>query len=202
MRIKIYTTEDLNGFFIGTFLGDGCFCKRSPTHNTYVAFKHSESQKDYLEWKYLFLKDFWLVKNDKRIKEKTLSGCYENAQRQFGFNSNSCEQLNKFKEKTKEELIQEFNEMSLAVYALDDGNFYRHVCKISCGTLSEKERIALKNVLSDKLFIDCKIYNHKTNPAKDYFIFTGNNYDRIINIILSKIPNDIDIIKDKILKES
>lgn len=198
----IYTNEDLNGFFVGTFFGDGCFVKKSETHNTYVSFKHCEAQKMYLEWKYLFLQKFWLVKKDKKIQQKKLMGCYDNAQKQFGFNSNSCEQLNKFKYKSKIELMQEFNEMALAIYALDDGNFYGHVCKISCGVLSEEEKVELKNILLNKLKIDCKIYRHKTDSSKDYFIITGSNYDTLIKIILSKIPNDIDVIKNKILKEN
>ena len=62
----IYTNDDLNGFFIGTFFGDGCFVKKSNTHNTYVAFKHSESQKMYLEWKYNFFEKFLVSNKFKR----------------------------------------------------------------------------------------------------------------------------------------
>ena len=92
-----YTDEDIQGFFVGSYLGDGCFIKKSSTHNTYVVFKHCESQKMYLEWKYSFLKRFWLVKSNSCIKEKKLMGCYNNAQKQFEFASKSCEELNKFK---------------------------------------------------------------------------------------------------------
>ena len=196
-----YTDEDIRGFFIGSYFGDGCFVKKSKTHNTYVVFKHCESQKMYLEWKHGFLKRFWLVKPNSSIKEKKLMGCYDNAQRQYGFASKTCEELNKFKLEPKTELMKDFNEMALSIYALDDGGFYNHMCKISCGTLSDEEKNMLKDVLLNKMSIECKIYNHKTNPTKDYFVFSGSDYDKLINIILSKIPSDIDIVKNKINRE-
>ena len=52
----------VNGFFIGSLLGDGSFVKKSENHNTYCVFKHAENQREYLNWKYEFLKKHGYIK--------------------------------------------------------------------------------------------------------------------------------------------
>lgn len=193
-----YTYEDLEGFFVGSFLGDGAFVKKSDSHNTYVVFKHCESQIQYLEWKYDFLNKFWLTK-EAGIKPVKLVGCYENAQNQFYFSTKSCDRLNKFKTISKKDIIKKFNEMALSVYVLDDGSFYEDRCKISCGVLDKFERNELCDTFKEKFKIECSVYTHPTDNSKDYFVIKKENCKKLIDIILSKIPSDIDIINEKII---
>lgn len=193
-----YTYKDLHGFFVGSFFGDGCFIKKSNTHNTYVCFKHCESQKSYLEWKYNFLKEFWFVKQNSDIKKVKLSGCFDNAQNQYSFICKTSEYLNKFKTKSKIELLNEIDEMALSVFALDDGNFEGNTCKISCARFTDEEREKFCSILKDKFNIHCRVYNNPNNdPIKDYFNISKESFAILKEIILSKIPNDIDIIKNK-----
>lgn len=200
--IKIeYTYKDLQGFFVGSYFGDGCFVKKSKTHNTYVCFKHCEAQKMYLEWKLNFLKNFWFVKSETIIRKVKLIGCYNNAQDQYSFISKTSEYLNRFKTMSKIDLMKDFNEMALSVYVLDDGNIENNVCKISCAQFSDEEREFFCSMLKDRFDICCYIYHCENNPVKDCFYISKEDCMELKKIILSKIPNEIDIVKNKIKGE-
>lgn len=152
----------------------------------------------YLEWKLNFLKNFWFVKSDAVIRKVKLIGCYDNAQDQYSFISKTSEYLNKFKTMSKIDLMKDFNEMALSIYVLDDGNIENNVCKISCAQFSDIEREFFCSMLKDKFGICCNIYHCEGNPVKDYFYILKQDCIDLKNIILSKIPNEIDVVKDKI----
>ena len=84
-------------------------------------------------------------------------------------------------------MIKEINELALIVYMMDDGNFYKKVCKISCGTLNKKEREIFVNTMKDKFNLNCFIYNHPNNCKKDYFRFLDSDFEKIKEIFMKNI---------------
>lgn len=191
---------DITGFLIGTKFGDGSFVKKSENHNTYIVFSHCDSQIEYLTWKYDLLKGIGFLRSNQSIKliNPTTRNCYKTSKKQFKFSTKSLHELNKFKEMTKLELIENMTEISIAIFILDDGNIYNKTCKISCCSFSEIERIEFIKQCWNKFGLRCVIYNHPTNPTKDYFRFASSEFEIIKDIILKCVPCDLDIIKNKI----
>lgn len=178
------------GFFVGSYLGDGGFVKRSKTHNTYVVFAHAEDQYPYLEWKYNFLKKYWIINSDKKITEKKVITQFENAQRQFTFSTKSIDYLNYFKLNERIDIIDNINEMSIAIWIMDDGSFNKGSIKVCCGTMSEYEKNKIHHILLDRFGIENYIYKHPTNSIKDYIRITNKCSEKCFKIIEDNIDID------------
>lgn len=201
--MKNYKDTDnlLHGFLIGSLLGDGCFIQKTSKHNTYITFSHCAVQLDYLGWKYDFLKQRGLIKNNKdikRINPKSRHVQFANAQEQYKFSVASSPLLNWYKIEEKTKIIEDLNAMGLAVYLLDDGNFYHRITKISCGKLNDQERQCLLDVLKNKFDITGWIYYSKKKSTYDYFYFPSTEYDKICQIIVENIPTNLRIVQEKI----
>ena len=187
-------------FLLGSYLGDGAFIKKTVNHNTYVVFKHAESQREYLEWKHEVASYYGLTDDgQKGIVEVTLreGSCFPNHQAQFKFATRSLSSLNEYKTLTDEDIVKRFDEGALAVWVLDDGNVYNKRIKISCGLMSKSLALALTNKLQQHLQLDCYYYEHPTNSHKNYIVIRANSYDTVRNIILQYLPSDIDVVQDK-----
>lgn len=193
--------KPIEDFMIGSRLGDGGFIKKSNNHNTYIVFSHCESQLGYLKWKYEFLnnKNLLNINQKIRLKSPETRRCYNNAQNQYYFNTKSLSQLNIYKEISICSVIKKLDELSFAIYLLDDGNFNNGCCKISCSRFTLEERNTFICVLKNKFNVECHIYNHPTNTSKDYFRINKKEYIKIKNIIINNIPNNLDVI-NKIYK--
>lgn len=191
-HIKI-EDDQLKGFLIGSRLGDGAFIKKSNHHNTYIVFKHAADQYDYLLWKYNYLKNFGFLKPDKQIKECKLINCFDNAQKQYYFSTRSFVELNYYKQDTSL-LFNDINNMSIAVWLIDDGSLNKKAWKISFPNRSESEK-ELISLHLDKIGLDYYIYEHKTNRSKDAIVF--NNFNQTKELILSNLP-EIGTVKRKL----
>ena len=196
---EIDIDDTLNGFLIGSLLGDGCFIQRTERHNCYVRFSQCESQIDYLKWKYDFLKDRGMLRDGMVIKPLNQENrhCYPNAQMQYAFSTKSFISLNRYRKESKAELISEMNEMSVAVYILDDGSVNKKQTKISCGRLTDEERNAFVDVMKDKFNINVRIYHHPSNRSKDSFNISSAEYGKIISVIANNIPINADVVEKK-----
>lgn len=196
----------LDNFILGSLLGDGAFIKKSEKHNTYICFKHCEAQFDYLNWKYIYLKENGLIRNKSKgivrvnITEK---GTYPNYQTQYRFNTISSKYLNQFKRMTELEMAEHFNSEVLAIWILDDANIYKKVTKISTGTHSIEFCNKIIEYMNNKLELDAHLYQHPITSVKNYISIPAHSYEKVKDIILEVVPADIDIVRYKLnIRES
>lgn len=190
---------DFFGFFLGAKLGDGGFIKKSKNHHTYVVFSQCEEQFNYLVWKYNYCYKLGTIKKSiiKQINPLTRY-CFKNAQNQYKFATTSMNELDIFVNTPLVELIKSIDDLALSIYILDDGNVYNKCIRISCGILSDEERMVFIDTVNNKYKTHCRLYqNPSVKKTKDYFYFPSKDYDIIKQIIHKTIPNDLDIIENK-----
>lgn len=190
---------NIEQFFLGSYLGDGCFIKKSDKHNTYCTFKHCESQLEYLKWKYSVVRENGLT-NDKHkgivevnIKPGT---CFPNHQRQFRFSTISTPELNRYKCMTVEEIADMFSEEAFVVWLLDDGNVHKKRIKIACGSLPVWLCYRLVAKLLVEFEFDAYFYEHPTKRTKNYIVIREDSYDDVSALVHKHIPN-IDVVMRK-----
>lgn len=190
----------LDQFLLGSKLGDGGFVKKSENHNTYIVFKHSEDQYEYLNWKYNVLNFYKLVNKDNKgitkvnIKE---GSCFPNHQDQYKFSTISSSILNKYKDISDNDILENFEAEAFVVWLLDDGNIHNKTIKISCGTLSKNLCINLVAKIQQLLNVEAYLYEHPVNAKKNYIRIPGSGYEAIKNLVLKYVPQGIDIMRDK-----
>lgn len=191
-KFMILNNEQKN-LVIGSLLGDGHIDKREGQSMFIVS--HAENQKDYLYWKYNIFKDY-CNKEPRFIKgllrEKN-GKCYT-CQNQYRFITKIIDDLDKYKKMSKKELISELNEFSLCIYLLDDGFRSESNWSLCIASLNEKEKEYLINTLKDKF----KLEAHLEKDVR-YLLFNSTSSRKIDTLILKYIPNELDIIKYKIL---
>lgn len=183
--------KDLNDFILGSRLGDASFIKKSKNHNTYICFSHCERQYEYLKWKYDFLKQHNCLNKETLIKpiRQESRMCYMNAQKQYRFDTFSSEDFNKYFDLNNIDIIKQINCIGLAVFVLDDGNFYKKTCKIS--TSGKKYNSEFYNSFISMLYtrfnIKSFIYLHPTNTTKNYIRIPASEFEKLKEIITSVI---------------
>lgn len=186
--------DRIHGFLIGSKLGDAAFVQKTPKHNVYITFKHSQNQYEYLLWKYQFLSSIIHA----NIKERNFTeGKKDTWQRQFYFSTVSLNELIKYKHLSITELIDELDETAFSIWILDDGNCYNNGWKISCGRFTDKEKQYAVNVIKSKFNIEAFSYEHPTKNTKGYIRINSNEYEKVIDIITRNVPSNLDIIQYK-----
>lgn len=191
MRIK--------SFFIGSLLGDGSFAKKSENHNTYCVFKHASDQYEYLAWKWELLEDNGFINpKSKGIRKVNIKegSCFPNYQNQYTFSTRSMEELNQYKGMKCEEIVENFDEFSLAIWYLDDGSTCGKTSKISCGSKSEEFCECLVNKINSFGF-DAYLYHHPTNPMKNSIVIPARNFEKLKSLVCKYVPSSIDVVKRK-----
>lgn len=186
-------------FLLGSFLGDGCFVKKTDKHNTYAVFKHCASQFGYLSWKYDFLSENGYIKSRKGIRQVNIKdgSVFPNHQPQFVFSTVSEPDFNFIKALTESEIVEMFGSFALAVWLLDDGNVDRKTIKLSAGSKSDSLCIKLVKKMNSTLQTNAVYYKHPSNSAKNYIRFPSSDYETLKSIVQCFIPSDVDIVQDK-----
>lgn len=182
---------------VGSLLGDGHIDRREEFPLFIVS--HAENQKDYLYYKYDIMKDLCEMTptkyNGKKQYQIVNSIC--DCQDFYRFNTRTYDALRQFREMSKIDLINCLNEYSFSIWMLDDGHCVSKGYWELCAPLGlNNERVAMKNIL----------YNHfgiTPIEQKDnrYFRFHADDSWEITKMILDNIPNDLDIVQDKILNK-
>lgn len=198
MRINHISIDDkLNGFLIGSKLGDGAFIKKSNNHNTYVVFKHSEKQLDYIQWKYDFLKSYGAIKDTNTIEKVNMVGCFPTKNQQYSFRTKSFVEFNQYVEKPYIELIKDMNIISLITWIMDDGGFQNGgICKIAFPNKTIEEKFTVLNTLLKKFELSCYMYEHPTNRAKDYILIRKSSYKYLKQTALD-VFGDLETVRSK-----
>lgn len=177
---------------IGNILGDGHITKGDAPM---FIVSHTESQKEYLYWEYGIMKNLCLSPTSYYDGEyKYIKGKPAYTKPSYRFGTVKICQLKEFNDLSIKEVIDSLNNMSLSIFMLDDGYYSSSMLWELCvASFSEEERDYFIRVLYNKFGI-------KSKKKKDsrYIVFNRYYSDIINNIIISSIPNNIDIIKTKL----
>lgn len=177
----------------GSLLGDGHICKT----NHFFVVSHADNQKDYLFYKHNIMKDLCSMTptrfepTEKKFGDKIcLSRPY------YRFNTRVYDAYNEFVGKTKIDLIKDLNEFSFSIWMLDDGYCTDKRYWTLCAPFDEDTVQVLNECLKNKFGI-----NPRQRKDARYFGFNAVDSKTISDIILRNIPNDLDIIKYKLLED-
>lgn len=182
---------------IGSLLGDGHIDQRENFPLFIVS--HAENQKDYLYYKYQVMQDLCEMtptKYEGKKQHKIMNSICD-CQDFYRFNTRTYHSLKPFRKMSKIDLINQLNEYSLSIWMLDDGHCDEKGYWELCAPLeTDEERYMLVNILFDKFGITA--INQKDNR---YFRFHAEDSFKITEMILSNIPNYLDIIQNKIFNK-
>jgi hypothetical protein len=177
-------------------LGDGHIDKRE-TQPIYIE-SHAEDEKDYAYWKYDQLKDL-CNSPPKYYKEVYRDFGTENqylCQPYYRFETRIINQLKEIRSMSRIEKINYLNEFGLCLHILDDGS--RGNTWELCLAEYTKEEIELYiNLCESRFCLNCW-----QKKDERYITFDAISSRKIDQIILKNLPNDLDIIKKKILNNS
>ena len=180
---------------IGSMLGDGHIDKRK--NSPAFIISHAENQKDYLYYKYNILKNL-CNKDPSFIKGgeqyfQTTNKSY-NCQDAYRICTRINDELKQYRAMDLVELLNNLNEYSFSIWMLDDAHRSIYQWELCIAQMECNIEYIIKT-LKNK-------FNINAFSRKDirYLSFPSNDTLKIDNIILSNIPNDLDIIKHKILK--
>lgn len=197
-RMKEKTINQVQkDLIIGSLLGDGHIDKRENFPLFIVS--HAADQKDYLYYKYEIMKDLCEMAPTKYEgkKQYKIVNSICDCQDFYRFNTRTYNALKPFREMSKIDLINQLNEYSFSIWMLDDGHCEQKGYWELCAPLhSDEERFIFVNILSDK-------FNITAIEQKDkrYFRFRTEDSFKITKIILNNIPNNLDIMQEKILNK-
>lgn len=175
-------------------LGDGHIDKRI-NQSLYIE-SHCEAEKEYLFWKYEIIKD--LCHTEPIYHE---AGYYNFGtdkeylcQPFYRINTKIIDELSDIRDMPRIDKIKMLNEFGLSLHMLDDGN-RNDSWAICLAGWSQEEIDCYIEVCKRKFNLECK--QEKDNR---YVRFTAVSSKKIDKIILNNIPNNIDIVKKKILE--
>lgn len=186
-------TDYQKQLIIAGLLGDGHIDKREE-YPIYIE-AHAENQKDYLYWKYDILKDICNKPPRKIDEHKTyfFDKQYD-VQAQYRFTTRSIYDLKKIRSMSIPEILENINDFILSVWLLDDayrGKYYWELC---VARFNNSEKIKMLEIIKNR-------FNMIVFFKKDdrYIKFSHSDSMLLDKMIIDNIPNDLDIIKYKIL---
>ena len=190
----IHLNKRQKELIIFSLLGDGHISKR----DCCFIVSHAENQNDYCFWKYSILKN--LCHSPPVFREggviRTKEGKTYKQQNYYRLTTRKLNDLVKIVEMDKSEIISQLNEFGLSIHFLDDGSCSNNIWSLCYASLSDNQKELYCKILQDRF----NIYPHMYKD-KRYIGFSKADSKIISQIILSQLPNNLDIIKYKILKE-
>lgn len=182
-----------NDLIIGSLLGDGHIDKRE-TQPVFIV-SHAENQKDYLYWKYGILKDLCNIEPTERQEEfREFNGKSYICQKSYRICTRIYDCLKEYRSYTYKELLERINETSLSIWILDDGYRGDSNWDLCVAEYSQFDIDFIISLLKDRYNLNCW-----QKKDKRYLIFDSVSSRLLDRIILKNIPNDLDIIKYKII---
>lgn len=174
-------------------LGDGHIDRRN-NEPMYIEC-HSENEKDYIFWKYEILKSI-CNKEPRRYGESTKSFGTDrlyNCKAYYRLNTRTIDQLKEIRAMSRYDKINRLDEFGLSLHLLDDGS-RADVWTVCLAEWSDAEIDLYIKICKNRFNLIC---TKDKDPR--YAHFTALSSKKIDEIILKNIPNDIDIIRKKIL---
>ncbi len=177
-------------------LGDGHIDKRE-TQPLYIE-SHAIDEKDYVFWKYEQLKD--LCSSPPKYHEETYANFGTNKKYLckpfYRFETRIIDQLKEIRDMPRINKIKQLNELGLCLHVLDDGS-RNNTWQLCLAQYTQEEIDLYIKLCKERFDINCW-------QEKDirYINFDANSSRKIDELILKKLPNDLDIVKKKILNNS
>ena len=176
-------------------LGDGHIDRRED-QPVYIE-SHAENQKDYIFWKWSILKDLctqppvYYPPKVKYFGDKAYD-----CQASYRLCTRIINDLKDIRTMSRSDIINQLNELGMSTHMLDDGYRKPSGWEICLAEWTDDEVQQYLNICQNKFGII-----GKRRKDKRYVSFNTKDSKTIDNIILSTIPNDLDIIKYKILNK-
>ena len=196
-RLETVELSDVQrSIVIGSLLGDGHIDKRF-RYPLFVV-SHAENQKDYLYWKYNIFKNLC---NKPPLFVKgglaNIMGSMCNRQDSYRMVTRSYKAFSNLRELGKLQVIELFDELALSIWMLDDGHNDGCTWGIYYDQFTRDEKIKVVDILYKKFGING--YERKSDDR--YLHFKRDSLEKINNIILRNIPNDLDVMYKLFNKE-
>ena len=194
IKYHIHLSDLQRQLIMFSLLGDGHIDKRE-TQPIFIV-SHAENQKDYLFWKYEILKNL-CNKEPSYIPEqyKNFSnGNWYLCQPQYRIATKIIMELSDIRKIEQIDIIKQLNEFGLSIHLLDDGSRNESNWELCLAEYTQEE-IDLYIQLCKERF-DLNSWQEKD---KRYILFDAESSKKLDKIILRSIPNDLDVIKYKIL---
>lgn len=176
-------------------LGDGHIDRR--VNEPMYIESHAENQKDYIYWKYSILKD--LCNHEPTYyceRDKIFDGKVYKCQASYRLNTRTIDDLVNIRNMNRIDIINSLNEFGISIHMLDDG--YRDISswELCLAEYSQEEIDLYISICKERLGLNC----HQETD-KRYIRFDANSSRIIDKIILENIPNTLDIIQYKIMRD-
>jgi hypothetical protein len=180
---------------IGSILGDGHIDKRPKYPNFIVS--NSENQKEYLYWKYDIMKN--LCNKEPTYNEpfvqKFPNGKEYLCQSFYKFQTRTMNCLVEYRDLSIYERIERLNEFSLSIFFLDDGSRNKNAWELCVAMFNDEDKKLFIKLMHDKFNID----GHYKDCDNRYFRINTEESKKVTEMILKNIPNELDVVKDKII---
>lgn len=177
-------------------LGDGHICSRE-NEPMYIE-SHADNQKDYLFWKYEILKD--VCKHPPTFYDSKIRRMNDKdyvCQPYHKFNTRILDDIGSIRLMSKSDIIKSLDSFGMSLFFLDDAYRSNTNWIICVASFTDEEKRLFIEICSEK-------FNLIGKPLKDtnYISFTSDSSKKLDSMILEVIPNDLDIVKDKIISKN
>ncbi|MFK7678657.1 hypothetical protein ACI3ER_11505 [Bacillus sp. Wb] len=194
-RVHKKLNQEQEDLIIGSLLGDGHITNEK--YSPLFIVSHAEDQKDYLYWKYNILKDLCNQEPKRQdSKEKVFGEESFMSQPSYRIHTRVYDDLIRMRDMSRIELVKSLTNFSFSIWMLDDGNRAVSNWSLCLGQIDDELTNVLEKVLKERF--DISFYIKKDQR---YIEFDAESSRTIDSIILNSIPNDLDIIKNKINEE-
>lgn len=174
-------------------LGDGHIDKRED-QPMYIEV-HAENQKDYLFWKWSILKD---ICNHEPVyypnNNKCFNGTVYEVQPTYRLNTRTVYDLKPIRNMSRTEIISKLNELGLSLHLLDDGYRSKSNWQLCLAEYTKDEVNLYIDICQNRFGLKAKVLKDER-----YIQFTADSSRLIDSIILNNIPNELDIVQQKII---
>ena len=178
---KINLTALQRQVVLGSLLGDGYLMPT--TAGCCFRVNHGLQQREYVDWKYNFLADFVRTpprKSGKCYYFRTITHPNFTVYRNIFY-------VNKQKVVPIDFLYEDFSELSLAIWIMDDGAADGNQLRINTQSFSFSENESLIEFLRAKFGIEAKINQDKGRPR---LRIKANSMERLKNLVIDFfVPN-------------
>lgn len=168
--------DNVKQILLGSLLGDGYLTKLKNDKNAFYRELHSKKQKEYLLWKYKYLKIFDVKLHEYSTYDKRTNKIYDSILLWSKVNPllTSYHELLYIngKKTVTGKLLDEIGLLGLAIWYLDDGHYnYRDGrCGFATDIFSYEENLLLKNWLRNKFGISTYFFRRKKKDTISYTI--------------------------------
>ena len=175
-------------------LGDGHIDKREK-YAIYIE-SHAEYQKEYLFWKYNILSNLCASEPSYTPEEdRVFYGKKYHCQATYRMETRAIDALKEIRSMSISERLDKIDEIGFCTHMLDDGCRYHTNWEVCLGDWTQEEIEKYMYVVKNKF----NLHPHQKKD-KRYLTFISSESNKIDVMILQNIPNELDIIQNKIFR--